>query len=365
MTFNIRENGFKIESRLPTALFNEAPFIYTGPDFMSFPLGMISDIINNKNRSIQRFFPITISKFQGKILVDQMFCFSFFYVNDEDDLIFYLTHPFWFDRSNMKDTMDFFIMQIEGFANKMNCNQIELEIHENFTSCIAYPTSLSHLSYYLNRDRFQADDLKFFQRYGFNEVNSLFCYEQCLEGIEKNLKDKISDAKKYKAKIINQSDFIKIKDKINNSFIKAFSLSTKDLIVSHRLLPPFNKSMFILNKKNKTSMNSSINGFVQWVPNLFELFRKRCSPIPYLHYHNFKDFPFKCGKIINWAIDEERDELVIALIYHTINMMKKRGIKKCQFGFIHNKQDFMYNILKFCGFSKVHTIKLLKRKVLE
>lgn len=364
MTFTTYEKGLKIESRIPVALFKEAPFIYTGPDFMSFPLGMISNIIYNKNRNIQRFFPITISKLQGKVLVDQMFCFGFFYINDEDDLVFYLTHPFWFERTNMQEILNFFIMKIKEFVKKKNCNQIQIEIHDNFTSSIAYPTSLSHLSYYLNEDKFQTDDLKVFQRYGFKEINSLFCYEQNIEEIEKNLKEKFGHAKKYKVKTIFQSDFIKISSKINTFPLKAYSLSSKDLIVFHKLIPPFKDSIFILYKQNENSLNLSIDGFVQWVPNLFELFSKCRSPIPYLYYYDFKDFPFKCGKIINWALNEEKDELFIALIYHSINLLKKKGIKKCQIAFIHNEQDFMKRNFNSYGFNKVHTIKLLWKRVM-
>jgi hypothetical protein len=347
---------FKIESRIPLELFKIAPFIYTGPDFISFPLGMISDFIYYKNKKLQRFYPLTVSMVtQGK-LIDQLFCFSFIYINDEEKLVLYLTQPILINIFSLQQTIDFFIKKINELAIERNCEQIELEIHEISTYPIGYPTSLSHLSYNVNEFQSQNGYLELFQQYEFNEVNSLFCYGQNIDEIYKNI-NKIK-IRKYKSEVLNQTDFIKIKGKLNLLPIKAFTLTTKDLTIFNKIILPFDKSMFILHKQNH------IYAFFQWVPNLFELFNEFRTPIPYLFYNKFKNYSFKIGKIIDWAIAEENEELFINLLSGAIISMKQRGIKNCQIANISYNQSFIKNLLDSLGFRKIHTIKLLRRRVI-
>lgn len=355
---------FKIESRLPLALFRKAPFIYSGPDFVSFPLGMISNIIDYRGRRLQRFYPLTVSKvLQDNILVDQMFCFSFFYVNDENDLILFLTHPYWFNRSSIQESFDFFLTKVEELAKSTNSEVIEVEFHDKISSLIAFPTSLSHFSYDLSRAQIQRDDLSLFQQNGFREEGTILCYEQNINEAEKKAKRERRKCNNYAVNGINQEKFITIEKKLFKFPMKAYNLSSKDLIMTQRLASFFSDTISVVYKRSKWFTRGALDGFLQWSPNLMEPFKNYSSPVPFLFYYIFNHYPFKCGKIFNWALRIEDTRLFTCLLSHTLRSMKQKGLKKCQITNVDNEQTFMKNMLELYGFVKIHSIKLLTKRV--
>jgi len=355
---------FKIESRIPLALFRKAPFIYSGPDFVSFPLGMISNIINYHGRSLQRFYPLTISKVApDSLLIDKMFCFSFFYVNDEDNLILFLTHPYWFDRSNIKKVFDFFLTKVEELARFANSEFIQVEFHEKSNPTIAFPTSLSHFSYDLSNMQIQKRDLSLFQQHGFYEERAILCYEQSIREVEKKEREGDHTCNSYTISSINQSKFAVMEKSIREFPIKAYTLSTKDPIMNQRMPYFFNATVSAAHKRSKWFLRKSLDGFLQWSPNLLELFRKYRSPVPFLFYYTFKSYPFKYGKIFNWALRVEDTRLFSCLLFHVLHIMKQKGLEVCQVAQINNEQTFMKTVLESYGFKMVHTIKLLRKKV--
>ena len=93
-------SAFQVDLRFPIKVYKEDPFVYTGPDFRSLPMGLISDTLNHEGRQYQRFYPFTVTRSTvGGAVEDVLFCFMFAYINDDDERGIYLTRPIPLSRS--------------------------------------------------------------------------------------------------------------------------------------------------------------------------------------------------------------------------------------------------------------------------
>lgn len=353
---------FRIEDRLPLALFRNVPFIYAGPDLMSFPLGMISSVMDHGGRILQRFHPMTVSKEIGeRSLTDQMFCFSFLYIDDEGELALFLTHTYWFDRSDSEKCLNFFLKEIEEFAKSHHCKRIKLEFHDLITSVVSFPNSLSDLSYDLIEMETNKQDMHRFQQNGFIEKNIILCYEQSVQETKEKINESSLGCKDYTISSIDQSKFMNLERKMDFE-ARSYSLSDRDLIVSQRFIPYFKDAIFVAHQRSKMFGDSTIDGFLRWSLNFLEPAKKHRSPVPYLFPSIIKD-SFKCGKIFSWALREENAEPFLCLLSRVISSMKQNGLERCQIAFVEGEQKSMKNILERYGFKKIHTMKILEKRV--
>jgi hypothetical protein len=355
---------FRIEDRLPLALFRNVSFIYAGPDLMSFPLGMISSVMDYDGRSFQRFHPMTVSKVIGEnTLTDQMFCFSFFYIDDEGEIALFLTHPYWFDRSDSEMCLHFFLNEIEELAKSHHCKRIKLEFHDVINSVVSFPNSLSHFSYDLIEIKMETNeqDMHRFQQNGFMEKNIVLCYEQSVQETKEKMKKTYLGCKDYTISNIDQSEFMNLERKMDFE-AKSYSLSNRDLIVSQRFIPYFKDAIFIAHQRSKLFGDSSFDGFLRWSPNFLEPSKKHRSPVPYLFPSIRKD-SFKYGNIFSWALRDENDKTFLCLLSRVISSMKQNGLENCQIAFVDSEQNFIKNILERYGFKKIHTMKILEKRV--
>lgn len=354
----------RIENRIPLALFNKVHFLYAGPDLMSFPLGMISNVLDYAGRSLQRYHPMTVSKVVGeRFLIDQMFCFSFLYIDDEGELVLFLTHPYWFDRTSIEECLKFFLKEVEELAKINNCRCIKLEFHDEYSSIVSFPNSLSDFSYELSDMEIQKQDLYRFQQNGFVEKNVVLCYEQSIKEIKEKMKYVLHKCKSYIIDSVDRSEFINMERKLENFNAKSYSLSNRDLIVSQRFIPSFKDAIFVAHKRSNLVGDSTLDGFLRWSPNFLELVKKYRTPVPYLFNSILKNNNFKVGKIFSWALREKKAKLFLCLLSHVINSMKQNGLENCQIAYVDNEQNFMKNILERYGFIKIHTIKILEKRV--
>ena len=351
---------FSVESRIPIKLFTKAPFIYTGPDFLSFSLGMISDIIDYNGKKIQRFYPITVSKVNGEGIYDQMFCFGFFYIDNEDELALYLTHPYWFDRSYIEECFLLFLEKVVELAKLNKCKYIQLEIHDFISPPIAFPSSLSELSYDLEKIQINKQDILLYQKHGFLEEESLFCYENRSQNI-KNIKKEDHASKDLKIRRINLNDFMKISRKVTDFSIRTYSLSNKDLLTTQRFIPHFSDTIFVT--YNESFKRDNINGFISWSPNFIELYKRFHSPIPYMFFPEQRNYSFEYGKIFNFAIIKENIQLFPSILCNIFQNMTEYKIDKCQIGYISNEQKLLKKTIENNGYNIIHIIKILKKRV--
>ena len=126
---------YKTDLRLPIALFRKAPFVYVGPDFRSLPLGLLSDVVEHRGRQIQRLNPFTVSKINGNDgSMDILFCFAFFYINDGDERVVFLTQPIYLTSFVDIGALDALLFEVETFAKFLGSRIIEIEVHEQILS---------------------------------------------------------------------------------------------------------------------------------------------------------------------------------------------------------------------------------------
>lgn len=352
----------KIENRLPLTLFRNVPFIYAGPDLMSFPLGMISSVMDNNDKNFQRFHPITISKVIGEsTLIDQMFCFTFFYIDDQGELTLFLTHPCWFDRSDSETCLNFFLKEIEKLAKSHQCKRIKLEFHDVINSTVSFPNSNSDFFYDLIEMEINKQDVHRFKQNKFIEKNTIMCYEQSVQETKEKMKEAQFGCKDYAISNIDQNEFLDLVRKMDFK-ARSYSLSKRDLTVSQRFIPSFKDAIFVAYNRSKMFRDYTCDGFLRWSPNFLETLKKHRTPVPHLFSFILKD-NFKCGNIFSWALKEENAEPFLCLLSRVINSMKQNGLENCQIAFVEGEQLFMKNILKLYGFKKIHTMKILEKRV--
>ena len=171
---------FRIDLRLPVNVLRETPFAYVGPDFRSLPLGVFSDIVTHRGRQRQRLYPFTVSKAEGdRASADLLFCFIFFYINDEDELVVFLTHPINLGGFEDSRALEALLAEVEKLAEFLGSHLVEIEIHGQVAGHVAFPTSLSFYSYDLKRAS-ALSDAALFKRRGFHEEAEVICFDQSI-----------------------------------------------------------------------------------------------------------------------------------------------------------------------------------------
>jgi len=354
----------KIDTRLPLALFKENPLIYTGSDFRAFPKGFLLQKGLLQRGLFQRLYPITVSKvIRNNLLVDQMFCFSFFYVTDRGSLVLFLTHPYWLDRSDSGAVLNFFLKSVEELASSTNSKFIEVEFHNKITSAIAFPTSLSNFSYDLSKIPIQRNDLSLLRHHGFLEEKTILCYEQNVPEIEKKInKNYVNND--FTIKRVDPSKFMMLKKKASNFPIKSYALSSRDPAFTHIGTAFFSDTIYFAYRRSRwfPLRMGDLAGFLRLSTNFLEFSKEYHSPVPLLFHYLFKKYHFKYGKILDWALRVEDVELFRSLLSHLLYSMKQKGLEKCQIGYVSNEQTFVRKLLEEYGFRKIHTMKLLRKR---
>lgn len=293
-----------------------------------------------------------------------MFCFSFFYITDRGSLVLFLTHPYWLDRSDSGTVLNFFLKSVEELASSMNSKFIEVEFHNKTTSAIAFPTSLSNFSYDLSKMLTQRDDLSLFRNHGFLEEKTILCYEQNVHEIEKKINEKHYVTNDFTIKRVDPSKFMMLKKKASNFPLKSYALSSRDPAFTHIGTAFFSDIISFAYRRSRwfPLRMGDLAGFLRLSPNFLEFSKEYHSPVPLLFHYLFKNYPFKCGKILDWALRVEDVELFTSLLSHLLYSMKQKGLEKCQIGYVSNEQTFVRKFLEESGFRRVHTIKLLRKR---
>jgi len=349
---------------LPSDLFVKAPFIYSGPDFISFPLGMISDLINYRGKSIQRFCPLTISRLLSNgALVDQVFCFAFLYLKDNGNLTLFLTQPYWLDKSDLQESSDFFFAKAEELARSAGSESLEVEIHSQIVPPVSFPSSLSDFSYDLDSMKPQEVDSRSLEERGFQEEKALFCYDQTIDEVQDKIEEKHGSKGAFTTGDMTQNEFSTIDAQTCQFPLREHCLSLKDPIMTQRMVNFFGDTGSVAHKSGTMFSRRSIEGFLHWSPNLFEAIRENPSPFPFLFYDYLVSHRFKCGKVFRWRMRQENPELLSSLLSHSLHSMKQCGLERCQISSVDNRQTFVKSMLESYGFHIVHVTRLLRKEL--
>jgi hypothetical protein len=354
--------AYQADTRLPLELLEKCPFVYTGPNPGAFLVGAIQGTIEHRGRLLQRFYPLTVSQVSSNNhIIDKVFGLCFFYHNDEDDLVLFLTHPCWLNRSESSSVIDFFLTQVEELAKYSACKLIELEFH-HVTSYVAFPTSFTHLSHDLSKISVDPHDLRLLQSHGFWEEREIHCYEQSIVEIEDRARKAHHPASTYAIKDVAPEEFTLLKPKTETFPTKAYTLSNIDPVTtfSHPLSKDVVSAAYT---RTRWFRRGELAGFFRWTLNLFEPSREYNLPVPLLFNYAFTDYSFEYGKIIDWGLRDDDIQLSHSLLLHVAHAMKVNGVQRLQIAHVTDTQSSMTALLQYYNFRRVHTINLLQKRV--
>ena len=356
---------FKTDLRLPIAVLKKAPFVYIGPDFRSLPLGILSDIVDHRGRKIQRLNPFTVSKAgvdDGS--TDLLFCFTFFYINDKDERVVFLTHPIYLTNFEKSEALEALLVEVERLAAFLDSGIIEMEVHEQITGPVAFPTSLSFFSYDLDNATISKPDAALLKRSGFREEVEVICLEQGLHDFERRADETGEKPDGYAVTSVSPTEFTMVKEKAHNFPVSSYELTRSDSAFKPTNLPFFEDVAYTARKRSRWSFRKTSNeGYLRWTPNIMEPFNESRKPFPLLFYHALEEHAYDHGKIFDWGLSGEDRALLASLLSQAVTSMKQRGIKRFQFANVDSEEKFIKDFLEEFGFKTAHKIKLLRKEV--
>ncbi len=352
---------FKVELRLPIETLRKAPFVYVGPDFRSLPLGILSDIVEHRGRKIQRLNPFTVVKSgDDGGQTDVLFCFTFFYINDLDERVVYLTNPIQLVGSGETGALEALFAEAERLAKFLESHLIEIELHDRVSGSVAFPSSLSFLSYNLESDALSKPEEAHLKRWGFREEAQIICFEQDVDEFERIANEIGTKQEKFIAKSLSPIEFVTLKAKSRNFLIRSYELTQSDGAFKPTNLPFFEDTAYSVRTRHKLIFGKgSGEGYLRWIPNIIEPFVYGRTPLPLLFYHALEEHAYGYGKIIDWGLSAEDEGLLASLITRAVESMRQRGIKKCQFANVNGNQRFVNSFVEEHGFKIVHKMRLL------
>lgn len=351
--------------RLPIALLRKAPFVYVGPDFRSLPLGLLSDIVDHHGRQIQRLNPLTVSMAKGgRVSTDLLFCFTFFYINDDDERVVFLTQPIWLTDYRNSEALEALLIEVERLAEFLESGFIEIEIHEDIKGLVAFPTSLSFLSYNLEHTKISKLDSDLLKRHDFRDEVEILCFDQAIKDFQHRLDEKGDSQDKYAITPVSPLEFLMIKERARMSKAKSYELTQSDGAFKPTNIPFFEGVAYAIRERSRWPFRkASEKGYLRWTPNIMEPFKERTTPFPLLFYHALEEHVYNYGKIIDWGLSSEDGSLLTSLLSEAAETMKMRGISRFQFAHVDRSQKFIKNLLEEFGFKPIHKIKLLRKEV--
>lgn len=357
-------SDFKTDLRLPIAVLRKAPFVYVGPDFRSLPLGILSDIVEHRGRKMQRLNPFTVSRALEDGPDDVLFSFIFFYVNDDDERVVYLTHPIYLADSDESEALEALLFEVERLAKFLDSGIIQIEVHDQISGPIAFPTSPSFVSYDLDCANILKPDAAVLRRHNFEEELEVVCLDQSLHEFEIREGEAKEKPEKYIITSASPPEFMTFRERARNFQVKSYELTHSDGAFKPTNLPFFEDVAYTVHKRSRWSFKKgSDEGYLRWTPNIMEPFLKIRNPFPLLFYESLEEHAYKYGKVFDWGLRRKDRELFISLLSHAVGSMKQRGIERFQFSNVDSEDKFIISSLEESGFEATHRIKLLRKEV--
>lgn len=354
----------QLDIRLPLSLFRKVQFLFTAPNYKYFPMGTPIDYLTFKNENISAFLPCTLYHKKGNTITDLLFSFSFPFIDEDEHLAIYLTHPIWLEKSDFS-TVHTLLDELSTCFNKTGevgemALYLELQRMLPSSSLPAYPTSLTHFSYdvtELFKNTLLSYDFAQFREAGLKEYRRLVCYECEIETLLNNLHLK---SKQQQYKILE--DFpgrnltILLRDPTSSMIMQNYSITNSLAFISNQ------NATDIVDQGIASFQDEQLIGFFQWTPNLFEL-PVNALPTPFLYPNLLKVHPFTTGKIFRFGVKTEDDDLFKELLHKTLLQMREKGLTNCQIGYIDEQNEFLTSLLNQIGFTAIHSLQILKKEV--
>jgi len=351
---------FKTEVRLPVRVLRRAPFIYSGSDFRSLILGAFSECVTHRGLSLQRTYPLLVSRESPHPLqVDGVFTFAFLYVDADDRRRLILTHPVPLDGG--EEALEALLSGAYRLASSLGCVSLDVEAHEA-KGPQAFPTSLTPISYDLRRANLAGKVAELLMRRGFRVEGEIVCLDadigQFLRGLN------IDGGPIENIVSASPSEAIELERRAEALSLRPFTLSLRDAEFRPWKNAPFFDGSFLVKFGGKGgSGGKTIDGFVRWSPDLFEALEEVRTPYPPLLHEHLIRGEFRSGKVYDWGFKTRDEEPIISLLSAAAGAMRGRNIERIQFGYLNSRERFLGRNLERRGFKVTHRIKLFRRAV--
>jgi hypothetical protein len=351
---------FQVDLRFPIKVYKENPFVYTGPDFRSLPMGLISDTLNHEGRQYQRFYPFTVtSSTFGGAVEDVLFCFMFVYINDDDERSIYLTKPIPLSSSSDATALDALINEARRLAKYIGSSTLEIEVNAEASRYDAFPTSPSFLSY--SKEGKSTFNPNVYGGLGFKETACLISLEAKIEDVYPLVKDKDVDSNKYDVFTESPVEYKGIKKYARNFPLRSYELTNNDEALGLLSLPFFEESCHMVRKETGIIRKQrSPKAYFRWIPDIFESSLENRSPTPLLFYQELEKYRYHIGKICDWAFSERDRNLMYLLLFQAVRYMRDKGIERIQFSNIPRENKFVLDLLGTLGFESVSRTLILR-----
>jgi hypothetical protein len=350
----------QVDLRFPIKVYKEDPFVYTGPDFRSLPMSLISDTLIHGERQYQRFYPFTVTRSTvGGAVEDVLFCFMFVYINDDDERSIYLTRPISLSSSSDATALEALINEARNLAKYLGSSTLEIEVNAEVSRYDAFPTSPSFLSYSKEgKSTFNPD---VYTRFGFKEAACLISLETRIEDLYSLVKAKEVDSNKYDTFTESPNEYKGIKNYARNFPLRSYELTQNDEVLGFYSLPFFEESCHTVRKQTGIILKQrSPKAYFRWIPDIFEPSLENRSPTPFLFYQELEKHRYHVGKIYDWAFSERDRNLMYLLLFQAIRYMRNKGIERIQFSNIPKGNKFVLDLLETLGFESVSRTLILR-----
>ncbi len=355
---------YTADRRLPLEVLTKSPFVYTGPNPGAFLMGALQGVLTHRGRLLPRVHPLTVSEATAAHPpIDRVFSWCFFYATDADDLILFLTHPCWLNRSDNPALLAFLLERAEELATSGACTRIQLEYHSG-TSYVAYPTSLTPFSHDIQTVAGTTDDVARLHAHGFQEVDTIQSYEQSLPALETQIQAEQTSTAPFRLNNMTSSEFRTLHASPNAYSIQGFALARRDPFLSFTD-PQSPDVVSAAYTRPRWLRRGTLAGYVRWIPNLLEPALAYRLPVPLLFTYAFETYAFTYGKIVDWGLSGDSDDATVftALLTHVVHAMKARGLTRIQVGNVHGRPSPINVWLQHYDFQPVHTITLYEKPV--
>ena len=349
---------FKIDTYLPLKVSKKCPFIYTGPNFAPFQVGLLPGVLQYRGTVIQRFYPLTVyNEASPTRLYNHLFAFCFLYVSNDQEVVFYVTPICWLRDDDRDEALDFFLTQITNLARDLTAHSIIMEVHYDITSTIAFPTSLSPFSYDLQDPTALDIDERRLQSYDFQIMHRIHGYEQRLvPGETRTILPRnyvfreVPASQEYEETAANTQ--------FQHRAFTFSALNSEAAMHSEHL----KQIRLLALKKQGWFKKPELTSYLQWTPNLFEPSREYQLSVPLIFHYAYDEYPFQRGKILDWGFTASTLQAMSALLDHAAISMEKQGITYLQIGGVLENSPLHAHLVSE-KFTPVHTIHLLQKYV--
>lgn len=355
-------SGFEIDLHLPVRVFRRSPFIYTGPDYRSLILGAFSDLVNLGGLSLQRSYPLSVSRraSEGR-REEQLFSLAFLYIDDDGRKRLHLTHPILLG-DDEGEALETLLSGAERLGSTLGCASIDIEVHW-VAGQVSFPTSLSPISYDLGKANLAGLDRELLLKRGFRIEEEIECLKADIEdfggkaGIEERLNENITP--------LSITDFRAMGRRLKALPVRSYTPSMADAFFNPTENIPFYEGMaYILwGRGGWGSGERRAEGFIRWSPNLIEALERLRTPHLILFQDLLPSERYGLGKAFEWGLRTKEEGPLIQLLSAAAEAMRGWGIREIQLGFVDSRRRFLMRVLGRYGFKVVHRIELMRRAV--